>query len=173
MGWHSQIKHTQMAFEGCWIHTSLFEGCLQFFPVMQALAAGGDFDAVEQQIEALRCPVCSPRCGIEWPTSEGEPNNKNGGNSRLLLGKRAQLPFPFRVEVIRQVRSSEVLFQKLKASAEFPRRHVEHRRKGLDSISPKDIAVRAHELVKNVRQQFTLDLDDILRAVNKAYLKIE
>src|SRR5262245_26394341 len=140
---------------------------------MQTLAAGGDFYALEQEIEALRRSVRSSRCRIEWPTSEWESNNKNGGNSRFLLGKRAQLPFPFRIEVIRQVRSSEVFFQKLKASAEFPCRHVEHRWKGLDSMPPKNISVRAHEPVKHIRQQFTLDLNDILRAVNKAYLKIE
>src|SRR5262245_5738507 len=158
-----------MAFEGRWIHTSLFEGCLQFFPAMQTLAAGGDFYALEQEIEALGRSVRSPGCRIEWPTSERKSNDNDRGNSRFLLGKRAQLPFPFRIEVIRQVRSSEVFFQKLKASAEFPCRHVEHRRKRLDSISPKNIAVRAHELVKHIGQQFTLDLNDILRAVNKTY----
>jgi hypothetical protein len=162
-----------MAFESLWIHTAFSEGCLQVFSAMQTLTAGGDFDAMEQEIEALRGPFCSPRCCIEWPTSEGKSDDKHGGNSRLLLGKRAQLPFPFRIEVIRQVRSSEVFFQKLKASVEFPCRHVEHRWKGWDSMSPKNISVRAHELVKHIRKQFTLDLDDILRAVNKAYLKIE
>src|SRR5215510_273887 len=161
-----------MAFESRWIHTSLSEGCLQVFSAMQTLASGGDFYAMEQQIEALRGSVRSPRCRIERPTSERESNNKNGGNSRLLLGKCAQLPFPFRIEVVCQVRSSQVLFQKLKAPAEFPCRHVEHRWKGLDSILPKNIAVRAHELAKHIRQQFTLDLDDILRTVNKTYLKI-
>src|SRR5262245_15193040 len=147
MWWHSQVKHTKMAFEGRWIHTALSEDCLQVFSAVQTLAAGGDFNAMKQQIEALRRSVRSSRCRIEWSTSERKSNDKDSGNSCLPFGKRAQLPFPFRIEVIRQVRSSEALFQKLKASARFTCLHVKHRWKGLDSMSPKNIYVGAHELV--------------------------
>src|SRR5262245_4773557 len=130
MWWHSQVKHTQMAFEGRRIHTALSEGFLQVFPAMQTLAAGGDFNAMKQQIETLCRSVRSSRCRIKWPPTERKSNDKTCAASGLLLGNCAQLPFPFRIEVIRQVVcSSEVLLQKLKATAEFPYWHVEHRRK--------------------------------------------
>src|SRR5215510_3515704 len=140
---HPQFKHPKMTFKAVRVHAAIAEGTLQVFPVMQALAAGSDFNAIEQQIEALCRSVRSPGCCIEWPTGERKSNNKNRGNSRFLLGKRAQLAFPFRIKIVRQVRSAKMLFQKLKASAEFPCRHVEHRWKGLDSMPPKNFSVRA------------------------------
>jgi hypothetical protein len=37
-----------MAFEAARVHAAFAEGILQVFPVMQALAAGRDFNAMEQ-----------------------------------------------------------------------------------------------------------------------------
>jgi hypothetical protein len=140
---------------------------------MQALATGGDFHTSKQQIEALCSLVDSARRCVKGPAGERKPNHENGGNSRFLLRKRAELPLSLRIEVVRQIRPSEVLLQKLKASAEFPQRNLKHGRKRVNSILPENIAVLAHEPVKHIRQQLALDLDDIFRAVNKANLEVQ
>src|SRR6266850_206130 len=126
---HPQFKHPKMAFKALRIHAAFTEGILQVFPVMQALATGGDLHATKQQIETLGGPLASPGRGIKWPTGNRESNDENDRDSCFLLGEGAQLPLPLRIEIIPEVRPSEVLFQKLKTSAEFPCRHVKHRGK--------------------------------------------
>ena len=69
---HSQVKHPKMTFKAVRVHAAIAEGILQVFPVMQALAAGRDFNAMEQQIEALCRSVRSPGCCIELADRRAE-----------------------------------------------------------------------------------------------------
>ena len=61
-----------MAFKAARVHAAFAEGIFQVFPVMQALAAGRDFNAMEQQIEALCRSVRSPGCCIELADRRAE-----------------------------------------------------------------------------------------------------
>src|SRR5215468_9889288 len=111
--------------------------------------------------------------GIKRAAGERVSNYKDRGNACLFLNQRAQLPFSFRVEVIRQIRSPEIVFQKFKTFAELPNRNFKHCWKRMISIPLKNVFILFVEPVKDVGQQLSLDLNNILRPVNEANLEIE
>src|SRR5262252_2531864 len=99
------------------------------FSAMQSLSAGGYLNSMKQEVKALRRsrrPSCFAWRGVKRAAGERVPNYKDRGDTRFLLHKSAQLPFPLRVEVICQISSAEVLFQKFEAPAELPDRDSEH-----------------------------------------------
>src|SRR5262249_56107410 len=96
---------------------------------MQSLSASGYLNPLKQEVKALRRsrgPSCFAWRGVKRAAGERVPNYKDRGDTRFLLHKSAQLPFSLRVEIICQIRSAEVLFQKFEALAELPDRYSDH-----------------------------------------------
>src|SRR5215813_381822 len=143
---------------------------------MQSLSAGGYLNPLKQEVKALRRsrrPSCFAWRGVKRAAGERVSNYKYRGDPSLLLHKSAQLPFSLRVEIICQIRSAEVLIKKFEASAELPDWDSEHRWEWMLSITPKNVFMLLVEPVKDVGQELTLDLNNVLRPVNEAHLEIE
>src|SRR5262249_32149646 len=128
-----------------------------------------------QKVKALRRsgrPLCLARGSVKRAAGERVSDYKDSGDARFLLRNRAQLPFAFRVEVISQIRSSEVIFQKFKAVAEIPNRDFEHRWEWAFSAQLKNVFILFVETVKDVGQYLSLDLNNILRPIDEANLEV-
>src|SRR5262245_64975976 len=120
---------------------------------MESLPAGRDLDSLKQEVEAMGRPFGSTRSGIKRAARQWEPDDKDRGNPGLLPRQRAQLPLSLRVEVIRQICSSEPFSQQIQASAEFPDRNPEHRREWLFAVLFEHVAILPIEPVEHRGQQ--------------------
>src|SRR5215470_16556228 len=127
--WHSELEHFEMALKTARVYAASTQRRVEVFSAMQSLSAGGYLNSMKQEVKALRRfrrPFRSAWRGVKRAAGERVSNYKYRRDPSLLLHKSAQLPFPLRVEVICQIRSAEVLFQKFEASAELPDWDSEH-----------------------------------------------
>ena len=123
MGWHAHVEHAEMALEVLRRHPSRTQRRFQVCPPVEPLSTGGDFDPVEQQIEARRLRSASDtgtRVRVEGPGCHRESRYEYRWHTMFALGLPTELAFSLWIEIVPDVRSP----QPAKALFEVPHRGV-------------------------------------------------
>src|SRR5262249_4176771 len=87
---------------------------------MQALAASGDLQTLEQQVETLCRARVATRCCIERSAGEREPHDEDRGHTRFASCDGTQLPLGLRVEIVLQVCARVLALEQFQTMRELP-----------------------------------------------------
>src|SRR5690242_9489759 len=136
---------------------------------MQALAAGGDLDAMEQQVESGGAVIDTARVRVERARGQGEAEHEDGADAMFRFGQAAQRTLGLWIEIVDQIRAS----QARDALVEGPDRHRVHRRQRTAAVPRQGVAMRLVQSLEDEREQRALELDHVLRTVDEADLQVE
>jgi hypothetical protein len=107
--------------------------------------------------------------GVERPRGKRKTQHKHGGYAVIPFCKMTELSLGLRVKVVHEVGAAKAL----EAFGECPDRHFQHRWQRRGPIPFEQWRVLGVEFVEEIREKFSFDLNDVLRAINEAHLEVE